>query len=150
LPIREAANSRHNRYRRAGNEVDSAACPIRKMPCLRARNACAMANRHAGREKVHPVEINRNQYFLMGLVVLLLGLQVRAVESYVLNERASHFVAEKLSGLAADGATDTAFMPAAGPTPLRTVRPPIWLGYAFLSLGAVLILHSLAMKRPGG
>jgi hypothetical protein len=97
---------------------------------------------------VHLVEINRNQYFLIGLVILLLGLQVRAVESYVLNEKASQFVAERMKLMASkDGET---FMPAAGPTPLRTVRPPIWLGYAFISVGAVLVLLSLAMKRPGG
>lgn len=96
------------------------------------------------------MEVNRNQYFLLGLIVLLLGVQVQKVESYVLNAKASHFLAERMKMMAGDGATDTAFMPAAGPTPLRTVRPPIWLGYAFISVGAVLILHSLAMKRPGG
>jgi hypothetical protein len=96
------------------------------------------------------VEINRNQYFLLGLVFLLLGLQVRMVESYVLNEKASQFVAQKLKGLANNDLADGSFMPAAGPAPLRTVRPPVWLGYAFISVGAVLVLHSLAMKRPGG
>jgi hypothetical protein len=94
------------------------------------------------------VEINRNQYFLAGLVVLLLGLQVRMVESYVLNAKATTFVAERLKMGDGDIASG-AFMPAAGPAPLRTVRPPVWLGYAFISVGAVLILHSLAMKRPG-
>ena len=96
------------------------------------------------------MEVNRNQYFLLGLLILLLGLQVQKVESYVLNEKASHFLAERMKLMAGDGTMDTAFMPAAGPTPLRTVRPPIWLGYAVLSVGAVLTLHSLAMKRPGG
>jgi len=43
------------------------------------------------------MEINRNQYFLIGLVILLLGLQVRMVETYVLNEKASKFLAERLS-----------------------------------------------------
>jgi hypothetical protein len=95
------------------------------------------------------VEINRNQYFLLGLVVLLIGLQVRTVDSYVLNAKASTFIAERFKMLGDGDLADGAFMPAAGPAPLRTVRPPIWLGYAFISLGAVLILHSLAMKRPG-
>jgi hypothetical protein len=95
------------------------------------------------------VEINRNQYFLMGLVVLLLGLQVRMVDSYVLNAKATTFIAERFKMLGDSDVADGSFMATAGPTPLRTVRPPIWLGYAFISLGAVLILHSLAMKRPG-
>ncbi len=96
------------------------------------------------------MEINRNQYFLIGLILLFLGLQFRLVESYVLNERASNFVSQRLKLVASNDGDDGAFLPAAGPTPRRTVRTPVWLGYAFISVGAVLILHSLAMKRPGG
>jgi hypothetical protein len=95
------------------------------------------------------VEINRNQYFLIGLVILFLGLQFRMVESYVLNDKASAFLSQRLK-LVASSEGDGSFMPAAGPAPLRTVRPPVWLGYAFISVSAVLILHSLAMKKPGG
>ena len=43
------------------------------------------------------MEINRNQYFMIGLVILLLGLQIRMVETYVLNERCSKFIAERLT-----------------------------------------------------
>lgn len=93
------------------------------------------------------MEINRNQYFLAGLVVLFLGLQIRSVESYVLNERSSKFLAERIPALAS---ADETLMPAAGPSPRKSVHPPTWLGYAVISVGAVLILHSLAMKRPGG
>jgi hypothetical protein len=65
----------------------------------------------------------------------------------VLNERASKFLAEKIPALAC---ADDGLMAAAGPSPRKTVRPPKWVGYAVISLGAVLVLHSLAMKRPGG
>ena len=94
------------------------------------------------------MELNRNQYFIIGLVFVLLGLQFRSVETYVLNEKASRFLAERLTSLGADG--DRSLMPALGPNTRRTIRPPEWLGYALMSVGAVLILHSLAMKRPGG
>jgi hypothetical protein len=40
-------------------------------------------------------------------------------------------------------------MASAGPKPRKTLHPPTWLGYAVISLAAVLVLHSLAMKRPG-
>ncbi len=93
------------------------------------------------------MEVNRNQYFLAGLVVLFLGLQLRAVETYVLNEKASRFLAERIPALAS---ADDGLMPSAGPTARKTVKPPAWIGYAVISVGAVLILHSLAMKRPGG
>ena len=43
-----------------------------------------------------------------------------------------------------------AFMPAAGPLPKKTVRPPEWIGWCLMSVGGVLILHSLAMPRPNG
>jgi hypothetical protein len=93
------------------------------------------------------LEINRNQYFMMGLVILLLGLQIRTVETFVLNEKTSRFIAERMSHI--DG-EENRYLASVGPTPRRTLKPPQWLGYALMSVGAVLILHSLAMKKPGG
>ena len=93
------------------------------------------------------MEVNRNQYFLAGLVVLFLGLQLRAVETFVLNEKASRFLAERIPALAS---ADDGTMASAGPAARKTVRTPTWIGYAVISFGAVLVLHSLAMKRPGG
>jgi hypothetical protein len=95
------------------------------------------------------VEVNRNQYFMLGLVILLLGLQVRMVETFVLNEKSSRFLAERLSPLSGGDEANRSYLASVGPAPRRTVRPPTWLGYALMSIGAVLILHSLAMKRPG-
>lgn len=92
------------------------------------------------------MEFNRNQYFMFGLVLLMLGIQFRVIDSIVLNEKASRFVAERMN---AGDSSATAFLPAVGPTPRRTVRPPQWLGWALISMGSVLILHSLAMKKPG-
>ncbi|HTM55303.1 MAG TPA: hypothetical protein VL175_14820 [Pirellulales bacterium] len=96
------------------------------------------------------MEFNRNQYFMLGLVILLLGIQVRAVETFVLNEKASRFVAERLSPVMDGEGGSSTLVPSLAPNARRTLRPPVWLGYALISIGAVLILHSLAMKRPGG
>ena len=96
------------------------------------------------------MEINRNQYFMIGLVLLLLGLQLRSVETYVLNEKASRFVAERLTPALADANGGSAFSSPSIPTARRTLKPPPWAGYAVMSVGAVLVLHSLAMRRPGG
>jgi hypothetical protein len=96
------------------------------------------------------VEINRNQYFMIGIVILLIGLQIRWVESFVLNERASKFVAERLTPVVGEGDGGRSLIPTVGSSPRHTLHPPTWLGYALMSVGAVLILHSLAMKRPGG
>jgi len=95
------------------------------------------------------MELNRNHYFLVGLVILLIGIQFRMVDNYVLNENTSRFLAERFAP-GQDGALRVpAFLAANGPTPRKVVRPPQWLGWAAMSVGSVLILHSLAMKRPG-
>lgn len=100
--------------------------------------------------KVHgAVEINRNQWFMIGLVVLLLGIQLRFVESVVLNEKVTHWLAQR-GGKPGEKAV-TGFSNnwlTAGPAPRKIVNPPEWLGWAAMSVGSVLILHSLAMKRP--
>lgn len=95
------------------------------------------------------MEINRNQWFMVGVIVLALGLQFRLVDSYTLNQRTTQFLAEQ----AGKPHEKTYFglqqmLPSAGPQVRKVVRPPDWLGWALVSAGAVLVLHSLAMPRP--
>ena len=98
------------------------------------------------------MEINRNQYFLAGLVILLLGVQFRMVESYVLNEQASEYLQERYAEneFASRSNPLPLFLAAASPPTRQMLHPPAWLGWACLSAGIVLVLHSLAMKKPGG
>lgn len=96
------------------------------------------------------MELNRNHYFAVGTIVLLLGIQLRFVESVRLTKESTQFLAEKFhkskpkvdpnpfSGLLA--------VPAANHS--KTIQPPRWLGWSLLSVGAVLVLHSLTMRRP--
>ncbi|MAT73491.1 MAG: hypothetical protein CMJ58_28755 [Planctomycetaceae bacterium] len=95
------------------------------------------------------MELNRNQYFFIGMVVLLLGLQLRSVEHYVLTPEATRFLAER-SGKGSSDSTLMALSTDLGAAPRKVVRPPEWLGWCLMSVGAVLILHSLAMRKPGG
>lgn len=95
------------------------------------------------------MEFNRNQYFMIGLVLLFIGIELRVVDSFVLNERSSRFVTEKF-GSQTEQAMSPLVSLAGGPAGgRRVVRPPQWLGWCIISVGSVLILHSLAMKRPG-
>lgn len=97
------------------------------------------------------MEINRNQYFMMGLLLLFLGIQLRLVDSYVLTDKATSFLAEhfqKSNDAVTDGASR--LMRAAGPPIRKIIHPPEWLGWCLMSIGSVLILHSLAMPRPAG
>ena len=100
------------------------------------------------RQRGEPVELNRNQYFFLGIVLLLMGLQFRMVSAYVLNEDATRFLAERTQSSASEQSL-VSFSSTLGTLPNKVVRPPEWLGWCLMSVGAVLVLHSLAMKRPG-
>jgi hypothetical protein len=95
------------------------------------------------------MDLNRNQFFFLGLVVLLVGLQVRFVSSYVLNPKATKFLAERTGK--STGATASVFAMTSGGDagPRKVLQPPEWLGWCLMSVGAVLVLHSLALQKPG-
>jgi hypothetical protein len=96
-------------------------------------------------------DITRNQWLLMGLVVLFLGIQFRLVESCDLTPELTQFLAERsghpVASVSSAGQTVT---DAKKPLIKKRVRPPEWLGWSLLSIGSVLILHSLSMKKPEG
>lgn len=97
------------------------------------------------------MELNRNHYFAAGVLFILLGIQFRWVDSFVLNEKSTQYLAQQFSNgpsVAAAGPMNVGLFPAT-PSSRRTIRPPRWVGLSLLSLGGVLILHSLAMKKPG-
>ena len=93
------------------------------------------------------VEFNRNQFFMLGVFVLLLGVQFRFVDSATLNEKTTQFLAAHTASAATTGAL--AILPSSS-IPKKVIHPPQWLGWSLMSIGAVCILHSLAMKKPGG
>jgi len=100
------------------------------------------------------MELNRNQYFLAGLVILLLGIQFRMVDTFILNERATQFLAQRLQQVQPQplaSANDlSTFVAAQAPVAKHRLRPPRWLGWSLMSVGSVLVLYSLALKKPGG
>jgi len=98
--------------------------------------------------------MNRNHFFLVGLVLLYLGLQFRFVETFVLNERAGKFLAQRFGSSETQtfSLTQAAqrFLPITSAAPsTRSFSPPEWIGWALLSFGSVLVLHALAMPKPG-
>ena len=97
------------------------------------------------------MEINRNQWLIAGLVLLALGIQFRLVESFVLTPQFTQLLAEGTGNRAAAAAeTTTSLLQPFQDQPVikKTVVPPEWLGWALLSIGGVLALHSMAMKKP--
>lgn len=95
------------------------------------------------------MEFNRNQYFFVGILVLLIGLQLRLVLSYTLTPEATKILAGRQSVATASNESNVSFASNA-PTlgQRKVIRPPDWIGWCMISVGAVLILHSLAMRKP--
>jgi hypothetical protein len=89
--------------------------------------------------------------FLAGIVVLLLGLQLRYIESFVLNERTTQFLAQKMKDAELVASTDVGTsMAASAPVAKKVISPPRWIGSMLVGVGAVLLIYSLGMKKPGG
>ncbi len=96
------------------------------------------------------MELNRNHFFLIGLILLFFGIQFRMVDSVVLNGKTSEFIAKRLQKKPAGTGSDLPPSLLSSPPPVsrRTIRPPDWLGWMLVSVGAVFVLHSLAMPKP--
>ncbi len=96
------------------------------------------------------MDINRNQWFLGGVVILLMGGQFHLVDSFVLTSEATSFLAERTGHpLAAVNASTGILTPDHKPIARKPVHPPEWVGWLLVSVGSVLILHSWGMKKPG-
>jgi hypothetical protein len=96
------------------------------------------------------MDITRNQYFFLGLACVLLGIQFRLVDSFELTPEFTQFLAERTGHpLASVNAATQSLTDSERPLIKKVVHPPEWLGWSLISLGAVLILHSWSMKKPG-
>ncbi len=96
------------------------------------------------------MKLNRNHYLLIGVVLMLMGLQFRMVDTFVLNEPVSRVLRRQAQTPAAQTvALAQRFVPTPQSMQLHPVRPPKFVGWALLSVGSVLVLQSLAMRKPG-
>jgi hypothetical protein len=96
------------------------------------------------------MEITRNQFYMAGLVLLLLGFQFRMIESVELTEQFAKFIAERTDHpLISVSAQSPVTAPFGGTTINRIVQPPEWIGWMLISFGSVLVLHSWAMPKSG-
>jgi hypothetical protein len=94
------------------------------------------------------MDLNRPQMYMAGLIILLLGLQFRAVESFMLTEQATQFLAEKVEGMETASTAPTMFA-ARVPIVKKVLTPPRWLGWSLVSIGGVMVLHALVVRRNG-
>ncbi len=95
------------------------------------------------------MDINRNQVFVVGVVLLLLGIQFRLVDAFVLTPKATKLLAEQAKHPVATASDTVETLAGSSPSlPSKTLRPDEWVGWLLLSVGSVLILHSWTMARP--
>ncbi|MDA7977159.1 MAG: hypothetical protein MPJ50_00140 [Pirellulales bacterium] len=92
---------------------------------------------------------NRNHIFMIGALLLFLGIQFRMVESVVLNEKTTQFLAQKFGDPAQKTAVSMPTFFGGSSQAQKVIEPPNWVGWIMLSAGVVLVLHSLAMPKPG-
>jgi len=95
------------------------------------------------------MDFDRNRYFMVGMLVFLLGIQFRMVESFVLNEASTRVFARfaKETQLASTDYASQMFLDLY-PSPKKTVKPPNWLGWALLTSGGVICLHAMVLPKP--
>jgi hypothetical protein len=96
------------------------------------------------------MEVNRNQFFMGGLVLLFLGIQFRMIDTFTFNDNVTRFLATRMKIIDEPAAPAAGTNTAAAASSRKVVRPPQWVGFAMISLGAVLVLHAMAMQKPGG
>ena len=96
------------------------------------------------------MDFNRNHFFLVGIVFVLLGLQFLSIKSAMLTPEFTKFLAEQIEHPAAtaSNAAGTLLGTEVALPPHRFV-PPEWLPWCLLSIGSVLSLHAMALKKPG-
>lgn len=98
------------------------------------------------------MELNRNHYLGIGMVLLLLGLQFRYVDSFQLTEATTKVLAKRMKkeSVVAQSPLAAIFGQTKPTDVQKTVRPPKWLGWSLISIGGVLVFQSLGMRKPGG
>ena len=92
--------------------------------------------------------LTRAKIFIIGMLLLLAGIQFRLVDTYVLNKDATQFIQSRVKRVDASTAVAARnWLPVAAHPPLQTWSPPRQLGWAMISVGGVLVLYTLAIRR---
>jgi len=87
---------------------------------------------------------------MFGVILFLLGIQFRMVDSFVLNEgstRTLQRIVKQAKVADANNAATNAFMQAA-PAPKKMLKHPPWLGFVLLTVGGVMSLHAMVLPKP--
>ncbi|HTN75015.1 MAG TPA: hypothetical protein VL096_07200 [Pirellulaceae bacterium] len=83
----------------------------------------------------------------VGVILLLLGLQMRAVETYEFSPDATRILAGWVGPEAGTPHAAVRQVVIDTTRPRHRMTPPAWLGWSLLSIGCVLTAHGLLRSR---
>ncbi len=91
----------------------------------------------------------RNRYFLLGILLLLIGAQFRMIDSFVLNEPTTKLLAKVTKSKVSEDTTTGSIFWNVAPAEMtrKRIYPPRWLGLAMMAVGAVFSFHAIAIPR---
>ncbi|MEL7338690.1 MAG: hypothetical protein AAFN70_21065, partial [Planctomycetota bacterium] len=94
--------------------------------------------------------MNKYRYFLIGVLLILLGVQFRLVQSFTLNESSTRTLA-RLTDSEPQASSDPigAAVYQNIMEPKQRFEPPRWLGLAMIAAGIVASFHSFALPKQG-
>lgn len=94
-------------------------------------------------------KIAYHAWIYVGLLIGLAGLQLRMVETFVFTPESTQ-VLHDWFGAPSQTPTGSIQRWAVNENLVRKqYRPPVWLGYALLSAGAVLCVHGVLLRKAG-
>lgn len=94
------------------------------------------------------MEISRNQWFVIGFIVLFIGIQFRLIHSYTLTSEATKVLAKQMGHPVAAGDEAMASVVGGGTSiPGKELVPPEWIGFSLISVGAVIFLLCITQKN---
>ena len=129
---------------RAVDNTDAGRQPI----CHHLPNFTQTAIRCSSSRNAITMEMTRNRYFLLGILLILLGAQFRMIDSFVLNESTTRALARvsKETPMASNDPIASLIMDV-HPSPTKKIVPPRWFSLALIAVGSVVSLHALAIPR---
>lgn len=90
----------------------------------------------------------RNRYFLAGILLILVGIQFRMVDSFVLSESAIRALARVNKNVTvADNSSTNSLLASVYPIPTKRIQPPRWLGLAMIAVGSIVACHAIAIPK---
>lgn len=94
------------------------------------------------------MEIKRNQFLFLGMLLILVGVHFRMVEKAVLNPEVSQVLAKQVGHpLASVNSMATSLTPDNQSPYRHPIKIPHRLGWLFASVGIIFVLHAITIKQ---